>query len=110
MALALDRLREAAGRHDRAARRHIAVQGLRPAPQTQDPAALAEFAGRWRRAADAALHRRAALAAADLALASARADVEAWAAENPFCPVCRGAVDVDHLLSAAHADGGAGDE
>ena len=81
-----------------------ALAVLRDPPEQADPASLAADVAKLGAAAAAAGAARLKLESVRSDLAAVERDARQWAATNPECPVCGGAVTVEGLLR----DGGHG--
>ena len=76
---------------------------LAPLPELDDPAPLSDVIRRLGDATLRTIESHARLERVVGQLATVKADIAAWARENPTCPVCGGVVESERLFEGAHA-------
>ena len=99
-------LLERAARTERGARRHrTVVAAIKPPPEEADPAPLDRFIQRFTQAHASATALRGRLDQVSAELNNVTGQVRAWLQNNPTCPLCGGATDLEHVLAGGHHHG-----
>jgi exonuclease SbcC len=82
---------------------HDAVQTLQSPPQLQDISPLESFLNRWTQLQQRASNFDVDVVHLNGAIDDVKKDAQAYAEQNPSCPLCGGVIDSSALLSEEHA-------